>query len=122
MLTITEEPGLLVITAAGTLDREDYDRFVPAFERRARERGRPAMLIDATGLDGWDAAGGWKELKFDATHQDAFGPIAVLGDARWEEWGTRLAKPFIAAPMRYFRAGEEAQARAWLEGTGGARR
>ena len=117
MLTINEGTDYAVITAAGTLNKGDYERFVPEFERITRKRGRIAMLIDATGLEGWDLQGGWRDLKFDATHQDAFGPMAIISDERWQEWGTKLSKPFFRAPMRFFRPEEAHEARRWLQTT-----
>jgi hypothetical protein len=121
MLTIAQEPDFITIIASGTLDEHDYERFVPEFERLAKERGKLPMVIDATSLDGWNVKAGWEELKFDVTHQDAFGPMAIIGDARWEEWGTKLAKPYFSAPMRYFRAGEERKARDWLRSASDSR-
>jgi hypothetical protein len=90
MLTIAQEPDFITIIASGTLDEHDYERFVPEFERLAKERGKLPMVIDATSLDGWNVKAGWEELKFDVTHQDAFGPMAIIGDAHWEEWGLDL--------------------------------
>lgn len=116
MLTISEEPAFTTITASGTLDKDDYERFVSEFERLATARGKLPMLIDATCLEGWDLKAGWEELKFDVTHQHAFGPMAIIGDARWEAWGAKLSEPFFSAPISYFRAAQEQDAREWLRG------
>lgn len=38
MLRIEERAGLITITAGGTLESADYDRFVPIFERIAAQK------------------------------------------------------------------------------------
>ena len=115
MLNVRQEPDFVVITASGNLTTEDYEAFVRAFERIAAERGKVSMLVDATRLSGWDYLQAmWKDLKFDATHQNDFGPIAVIGDARWQEWGTNLSRPFFKAGMRFFGPEAVEEAQQWL--------
>lgn len=117
MLSISPEQDWVVVTASGTLDRADYERFVPEFERIAAARGRVAMLIDASGFEGWDPSAAWEDLKFDATHEDRFGPMAIVAEDRWKEWGTTLARPFLRAEMRLFQPSEIKAARDWLART-----
>lgn len=114
MLTISEEPDFIVVRAIGTLSKADYERFVPEFERIAQVRGRVAMLIDATKFEGWDLQGGWQDLKFDAAHQHQLGPMAIIAEERWKEWGTTLSKPFFSAEMHVFHPDEIEEARRWL--------
>ena len=56
MLALKEENGLLWIRAGGRLEDEDYNRFVPQFERIAeREAGTVPMVIELTpDFSGWD--------------------------------------------------------------------
>ncbi|QWC58355.1 STAS/SEC14 domain-containing protein [Erythrobacter sp. 3-20A1M] len=117
MLELTEEDRILVIRAGGKLTLADYDRFVPAFEEAAaREAGRLPMLIELDDdFAGWDLGGLWRDLKFDVKHKDSFGRIAVVGDKRWEEWGTKLSNPlFPSAEMRFFEREERTSAKVWL--------
>lgn len=115
MLTIeTKDPGLVVVKVSGTLHKEDYDRFVPAFDRLRRERGPVRLLIELDDFRGWDLPGLWEDLRFDTTHQDDMGRVAVVGENVWQEWGTRLSTPFFKAEMRYFDHDRSAEARAWL--------
>jgi hypothetical protein len=117
MLAIEEgrSGGTVLIRASGRLTAADYAGFVPAFERLARSQGPLRVLLDLRDFRGWEAPALWDELKFDATHQDAFRRIAVLGDRRWQEWGTRLSRPFFRAEMRYFDRAEAGEAWSWLE-------
>jgi hypothetical protein len=105
----------VLVKASGRLTAADYAGFVPGFERLARSRGPLRVMLDLQGFRGWDMPGLWEELKFDATHQDAFRRIAVLGDRWWQGWGTRLSRPFFRAEMRYFDRAEAGQAWSWLE-------
>ena len=117
MLAIEEGGGrgdIVVVTASGRLAAEDYRRFTPAFERLARSRGPLRVLLELRGFRGWDAGGLWEEVKFDVTHQWAFRRIAVVGERRWQGWGTWLSRPLFRAQMRYFDRSRMEEARAWL--------
>jgi hypothetical protein len=112
----TENTGVVVIKASGKLAKADYDRFVPEFERIARASGPMRLLVELDDFRGWDLPGLWEELKFDTTHQNDMGRVAIVGEKAWQEWGTRLSKPFFKAEMRYFDRDKAADARAWLTG------
>jgi MFS superfamily sulfate permease-like transporter len=115
MLTIgTEDPAIVVIRASGRLTKVDYERFVPEFEQLAQARRPLRMLITLDDFHGWDLPGLWEELKFDTTHQKDMGRVAIVGAKAWQEWGTRLSKPFFKAEMRYFDRDQSTHARAWL--------
>lgn len=115
MLTIKEKPEHLLITAAGKLTREYYETFVPEFEHVMRSHRRAPMLVDVTELKGWEIESLWMELKFDIRHQDDFGPMAVVGDETWQEWGTKFSAPFFTTEVRFFRPYEREDAVRWLE-------
>lgn len=118
MLTIdTEATGIVVLKASGRLTKADYDRLVPAFERLAKEKGPLRLLVELDDFHGWDLPALWEELKFDLTHQKDLGRAAIVGDQAWQDWGTRLSKPFFRAEIRYFDRHDTAAARAWLTGT-----
>lgn len=118
MLTLRNEGDLLRIRAGGRLSGEDYNKFVPEFERVERgSAGRIAMLIELEpDFTGWDLGGLWRELKFDARHKDSFGRIAIVGDKNWEEWGTKASDPLFTAEMRFFERDEIAAATRWARG------
>ncbi len=116
MLDIAEENELVRIKARGTPGGSDYDRFVPIFERiAAKESASVPMLIElASNFSGWDLSGLWRDLKFDAKHQDKFGRIAIVGNKNWQEWGTKLFDPlFPSAEMRFFDSNEIDSVELW---------
>ena len=118
MLTLSQtEDGFVAMKATGELTKEDYDSFVPAFERIAEAKRPLRILIELEDFRGWTLGALWEELKFDITHQDDLGRVAIVGDRAWEDWGTRLSKPFFKAEMRYFDRAQLAEAEAWLKQT-----
>jgi hypothetical protein len=40
----------------------------------------------------------------------------MVGDKTWEEWMAKVCKPFTAATVKYFDAGELDAAWAWVSG------
>ena len=116
MITIEHHhAGYLVCRASGKLSKADYDAAVPEIENALSLGDGPTrILIVLEDFRGWDIPGLWEELKFDVKHGQDFGRIAVVGDSRLEEWGTRLSRPFFGAEVRYFDLDDVEEARAWL--------
>lgn len=117
MLSVREtEQRYLGIVAAGRLSPDDYDGFVPAFERAAAQRAGPVPMLIALEPDftGWTPVGLLREAKFDARHAERFGRIAIVNVKRWEDWGTKISDPFFEAEMRFFERGDMPAAEAWL--------
>ena len=110
--------GYLYIRADGELTKDDYASFVPAFNQLIKSSGKayPIMVELGTDFSGWSMKGLWEELKFDERHRKQFGRIAVVGDNRWEKWGTELADVFFDAEMRFFDHAKRANAEQWLLG------
>ena len=116
MIKIREKPDVIEFDVSGTLTGDDYDRLVPELERLAAERGPLRMYIELHDFHGWTPAGLWKDLRFDATHQDDLERIAVVGERRLEEWATKLSQPLLKADMRFFPPEESDAARRWVAG------
>ena len=119
MLTIQEDEYLIRVEVSGKLSEDDYEVFVPLFERiAARAPGTVPMLIElAPDFTGWDLVGLWRDLKFDMRHKDRFGRTAIVGTKNWEEWGTKLSDPiFPGTELRFFEARRVAGAKAWARG------
>ncbi len=111
-----DHADFLVLRASGSLTRGDYEAAVPELENGLHLRaGLPArLLVVLEDFRGWEIGGLWQELKFDLQRAGDFGRIAVVGEGGLEEWGTKLAKPFFRAEMRYFDRARRAAAEAWL--------
>ena len=114
MLTIERENGVLILTASGQISAEDIDAFEPVFEQFADMQGKVPIVIDATDLDGYEPSGFWRDLKFDTTHRDQMGPMAIVSQGGWEAWVTKLSKPLFESAIRHFGPSEFEAAKAWV--------
>jgi hypothetical protein len=106
---------VLEVKVSGGLCHEDYQRFVPEFERLVAKHGKIRVLFDMVDFHGWDAAAVWDDIKFDAKHFSDIERLALLGDKKWEKWMSVFCRPFTTAKIRYFDRAASAEARAWLE-------
>lgn len=106
---------LLVIHVSGTLNKDDYTVFVPAFERLVKEHGKLRVLFDMSDFHGWDIGAAWEDLKFGVDHFSDIERMAMLGDKKWQEGMAIFAKPFTKAEVRYFDHAKAAEARKWLD-------
>lgn len=61
-----------------------------------------------------DIAGLWKDIRFDAKHQDDMECVAVVGEKNWEAWATKLSQPFLKADMRFFTPDQSDAVRKWI--------
>ena len=119
MLTIEKRAdGVLHIFADGQLTTEDYVDFVPRFEALAGSGPAPMLIELGPAFTGWSLAALWRDLKFDYRHREKFGRMAVIGDQRWEKWGTELTDPLFPGARRFFERLEAEQAEKWLRGGG----
>lgn len=119
MLRATEVDPVLRTVAGGKLEATDYDNFKPLFEHIATQKtGRVPMLIElAPDFSGRDFGDLWRDIKFDARRTEQFGRIAILGEKKWEEWGTKLSDPlFPSADMRFFVLDQLSDAESWVRG------
>ena len=105
----------LRIRAHGRIDTLDYRLFDREFAMALRRRPPPVpLLLDMRGFQGWTAGAFLRDLAWDLKHRDSFSKIAVVGDAVWHLWLTVAGLPLFASRMKYFGAGEERWAKAWL--------
>ena len=119
-IKLEEENGgkLLVIHVSGKLEKNDYETFVPEFERLVRVNGKLDVLFDMRGFHGWNLGALWADTKFALHHFSEMKKLAMIGDKRWEEGMAVFCKPFTTAVIKYFDQKDAAEARKWLAKTG----
>jgi len=115
-IQLNEENGgkLINVHVSGKLQKEDYEHFVPEFERLAREHGKLRVLFDMTDFHGWEASAAWEDFKFGMKHMPDIERIAMVGEKQWQHGMATFCKPFIKAKVRYFDHVAAAEARTWL--------
>lgn len=121
MLTATltdPDTGFLYIRADGELTQQDYDHLASSLAKLLESRGKPFPMMIELGPDfsGWTMKALWADLKFDAEHRTRFGRIAVVGEGKWEQWGTQISDFLLDAEMRFFTRAKRANAEQWLRG------
>ncbi|MEO8249116.1 MAG: STAS/SEC14 domain-containing protein [Burkholderiales bacterium] len=121
MLTATltdPETGYLYLRADGELTQQDYEHLAPPMAKLLDSRGKslPIMIELGPDFSGWSMKALWEEIKFDAEHRKQFGRIAVVGDGKWEQWGTEISDFFLDAEMQFFTHAKRANAEQWLRG------
>lgn len=106
------ENRVLTLTAGGRLTKEDYEQALPKMEELLEKHGRLRFLIKLENFSGFEPAALWEDLRFDFKHRDEYGKIAIVGDKKWEEWGTKISKPFFESEVKFFE--DEDKAEAWV--------
>jgi hypothetical protein len=112
-----EEHGgkVLVVRMSGKLAKEDYELFVPEFDRLADEFGEVRVLVEMIDFQGWEVGALWEDLKLDVKHFSDIERLALVGEKKWEKGMSVFCKPFTTAEVRYFDRSEATQAREWIE-------
>jgi len=114
-LTEKSAKKVLAVRVSGKVAKEDYEHFVPEFERLVKEHGKVRVLFEMVDFHGWDAGALWEDLKFDFKHFTDIQRIAMVGDKKWEKGMSVFCKPFTTAKIRYFDRSQIEEARTWLE-------
>lgn len=109
-----QDRDLVHMEATGQVDERDYEQLVPLLEAQFAREGRLRALVLLRGFRGWTLRGLREELRFDLRHRKSFDRVAVVGERKLEEWGTKLAAPFFSGQVRWFDRGQETAARRWI--------
>ncbi len=106
----------LEVRVSGSSFLEDYQQFVPEFERLLKQRGKLNLLLEMAEFHGWEAVAVWDDLKFDLKHFSDIGRLAMVGDKKWEKAMSIVCRLFTTARIRYFDRATIGEARFWLAG------
>jgi len=105
---------VLHVRLSGRLTDADYQQFVPEVERLIARHGRLRLLVEMTDFHGWNAGALWDDLKVYLKHGSEIERLAIVGEKRWQEWMTRLSRPFLRAETQYYDHDHAAEARRWI--------
>jgi hypothetical protein len=116
-IQLSEKNGgkVLQVRVSGKLAHEDYQHFMPEFERLAKQNGRIRVLFEMEDFHGWELSALWDDIKFDLKHFSDVERLAMVGDNKWEKGMSVFCKPFTTAKIRYFDRAAMAEAQTWLE-------
>lgn len=89
------EEDRIGLRVSDRLTKDDFGRLRPLLEERAREYGAIHVLLWMDDWHGWASLStAWEDLKTDAALNDKVRRLAVVGEAEWEQWLTKLTEPF----------------------------
>ena len=116
-IQLTEKNGgkTVEVLLSGKLAHEDYQNFVPEFDRLVTQNGKVRVLCEMAGFHGWEAGALWDDIKFDLKHFSDIERLAMVGAKKWEKGMSVFCKPFTTAKIRYFDPAAIAEARRWLD-------
>ncbi len=105
----------LSMKAVGKLTHADYEKINPMIDSALEGISDPKVkvFIDGSELDGWELRAAWDDLKLGLKHGNEFDKIAILGNKKWQEYGTKVASWFTSGEVKYFEDADDALS--WIE-------
>ena len=92
----------------GEVGKADYQTLVPAVQAAIDKNGNIDLLLDLTQFK-WEKVDAWKsDIDFGQTYKNKIDKMALVGDAKWERYLTKLAQPFYAQQTKYFESDNDA--------------
>jgi len=104
----------LAIKIEGELSTDDYEKVMPSIEQTIENEDTINFYCEVKEVDGLEPGAIWEDLKFDVKHYNDFKRIVVLGDKKWTNWLTQLAKPFTSGEVNYFNNAQKDLAWDWV--------
>jgi len=115
--TLTKEAGnMYALRIGGKLSKSTVDH-IQAVAAKDIERGAKDLkiLVVLTDFLGWKGGADWGDINFFIQYESNISKIAVVGEARWEvETLAFLGAGRRTGQVKYFKTGQDVQARAWL--------
>lgn len=110
-----EKPGFWVWRASGALKRRELATAQAELVKSLPPAGMVKSFIILENFTGWQRGEDWGDVSFFFEHGDKIEKIAIVGDPRWESQVLVFAGAGLRrAPVKFFRTGQEQEARAWL--------
>lgn len=104
-----------VLRIRGILKRAEFAQVQISGAKVIDDGAQPRILALLEDFEGWEKGADWNDLDFMLSHGEAIAKIAIVGDAKWEAQALAFAgSGFRKAPVKFFPAEQETQARAWL--------
>ncbi len=98
----------------GKLTDADYKAVAPEFEDGIKKFGKIRLLWLLQDFKGWEAKAAWDDYEYWRKYGKGIERIAIVGNKRWEEWMTKLAKLFMKGGVKYFDDSQLEDAWTWV--------
>lgn len=116
MLQLLEQSkdDLVAFRISGNVDRNDYNIMLPLLQERINQHGKIRVYAEVQGVEDYSLRALWEDIKFDLKHAADFSKVALVGDKKWIDWLTVMAKPFTSADVKYFDYSQRQLAWEWI--------
>ncbi len=111
------QKDILAVKATGKLTDKDYQEvLIPRLEALIKEYGKAKFLfLFDENFQGWELGALWDDAKLGLRHRNDFAKVAVVGGARWVEWGVKVFSPFMGGEVKTFPLDQLSQAADWIK-------
>lgn len=110
-----EADDIYVLRMSGILKQSEFSAEQTALARNIDTGLKPCLLVILEGFEGWERGADWNDLDFLFSYSHKITKIAIVAEPRWETLALAFAGAGLRrAPVKFFRANELEQARAWL--------
>ena len=108
------DKSIIVLNAYGMLTHHDYETFTPMLESAIKQApdSQINVLVDISGLQGWELRAAWDDLKLGLKHGASFRKIALLGHKNWQDVAAKVGSWFVSGDMQSFTSIDAAKT--WL--------
>lgn len=113
-IEITISGNVMEIGVTGKLEKDDYERFIPAAEALIKEHGKIRVLFVMHDFHGWTVGAAWEDIKFDLKHFNDIERLGIVGETKWEQGIAVFCRPFTTAKIKYFDISKLDEARSWI--------
>lgn len=98
----------------GKLTDADYKAMGPEFEDGIKRYGKIRLLWLLEDFHGWEPKAAWDDYEYWRKYGKDIERVAIVGNKRWEDWMTKLAKLFMKGEVKYFDDSQLDDAWAWV--------
>jgi hypothetical protein len=108
-------PDLLKLVAPKKLTANDFETLAPEVNELIKRHGSIKLLIDATGLEGWETMADFEtHAAFVRDHQAKVDRIALITAHEWQEWLVGVVRVFVHPKIKPFDRDEADKALLWI--------
>ena len=100
----------LYIKVTGKLTHKDYEIIVPMIDSALEGIKDPDIiaLIDGSEFEGWELRAAWDDFKLGLKHGKEFKKVAIVGNKKWFQVGSKIGSWLISGKVRQFEDSTEA--------------
>jgi len=73
------------------------------------------VFVFGENFHGWELGAAWDDAKFGMSHKDDFEKIAVVSDAKWIEWSTKVSGHFMQGQLKTYKTDQLQEAWDWTK-------